>query len=497
VKGEAPRLFELARIVPARRDPIDRTALLAFSGRGASGRIDPEVSAAVESVAQRPGWRATEEQVAEAGTSERIVQVWGAGEHDAFDGRKLGRWVVRALEAARVAGAPRIRLLLPDHEAARGEVAAERVAREALLAGYSFDRYRAESAGARVREIELAPPPGREPGFARAVARAEAVAAGVVLARDLGNAPPNEANPEWMVARSRELARRIGAKIRVLGPADLARRGMGGLLAVGAGSKHPPRLVRIEVGEGPKTVALVGKGVTFDTGGISIKPAAQMEEMKWDKCGACTVLGIAEATSRMRLPLRLRLYLPLAENMPDGSAYRPGDIVRCGNGKSVEIVNTDAEGRMILADALSWASAEDPDDLVELSTLTGACAVALGLSGAGLFTPDRKLADELLGAAERTGERLWRLPLWPEFAEEMRGTHSDLKNSGGRWGGASTAAAFLSNFVSPVARWAHLDIAGPAYVGTPEAGRVRGATGYGVALVVDWLRELASRRSRR
>jgi leucyl aminopeptidase len=280
----------------------------------------------------------------------------------------------------------------------------------------------------------------------------------------------------------------------VLGPPELRRLGMGGLLAVGGGSAHPPRLVRIEIGRGPRTVALVGKGVTFDTGGISIKPAAQMDEMKWDKCGACAVLGVLEAAGRLELPVRLRAYLPLAENMPDGSAYRPGDIVTCANGRTIEILNTDAEGRLILADALSWAAREKPDHLVELSTLTGACVVALGQFGAGLFSPDDDLAGALLGAAEAAGERLWRLPLWSEFLDEMKGAHADLKNSGGRWGGASTAAAFLSQFMAPVESWAHLDIAGPAYVA--EGRAQRGATGFGVPLAIAWLDALPGARRR-
>jgi len=240
-------------------------------------------------------------------------------------------------------------------------------------------------------------------------------------------------------------------------------------------------------------VALVGKGVTFDTGGISIKPAAAMDEMKYDKCGACAALGVLRAAADLELPVRLRLYLPLAENMPDGAAYRPGDIVRCANGKTVEILNTDAEGRMILADALAWAAREKPDSLLEYSTLTGACVVALGHTGAGLFTPHDELATSLLIAAEEAGERLWRLPLWSEFLDEMKGVHGDLRNSGGRWGGASTAAAFLSQFVGDLERWAHLDIAGPAYVGGDGHGQ-KGATGYGVRLTVRWLRALGARR---
>jgi leucyl aminopeptidase len=275
----------------------------------------------------------------------------------------------------------------------------------------------------------------------------------------------------------------------VLTTRELARRRMGGILAVGGGSANTPRLVRLEWGGGERSVSLVGKGVTFDTGGISIKPATTMDEMKYDKSGACTVLGIARAVAELELPVRLRAYLPLAENMPDGAAYRPGDIVTCHNGKTVEVLNTDAEGRMILADALSWAAGEEPDYLIDYATLTGACVVALGQSGAGLFSHDDDLARALLDGAGAAGEHLWRLPLWPEFRRAMKGTHADLRNTGGRWGGACTAAAFLSSFVDGAGRWAHVDLAGPAYVGEAGSGP-RGATGYGVALTVHWLRSL-------
>jgi leucyl aminopeptidase len=198
----------------------------------------------------------------------------------------------------------------------------------------------------------------------------------------------------------------------------------------------------------------------------------------------------------LRLPLKLRAYLPFAENMPDGRAYRPGDIVRCLNGKTVEITNTDAEGRMILADAMAWAAAERPDTLIEFSTLTGSCVVALGHEIAGLFTPNDELAAELLAASQRAGEPLWRLPLAPQFLEEMKGHHSTLKNSGGRWGGASSAAAFLGEFVGGLDRWAHVDIAGPASGGHDAPGP-KGATGYGVAWVLEWLRQLAPAAGRR
>ncbi|MDP9122987.1 MAG: M17 family metallopeptidase, partial [Acidobacteriota bacterium] len=306
--------------------------------------------------------------------------------------------------------------------------------------------------------------------------------------RELANSPGNVASPAWMEERAQELSETNGLGVAVLDAGELARRGMGGLLAVGSGSAHEPRLVRLSTGhEGPR-IALVGKGVTFDSGGISIKPAADMELMKFDKSGACAVLGIMQAAAALGLPARLEAYLPLAENMLSGSSYRPGDIVRCYNGKTVEIGDTDAEGRMILADALALAVEEGAETLLEYSTLTGACVVALGHQAAGLFTPDDGLAAELVAAAAASGERLWRLPLWAEYLDEMKGTHADLRNVAGRWGGASLAAAFLSQFVGKLHSWAHLDIAGVAYLRAEDGRPGSDATGFGIASTLHWLR---------
>ena len=473
-----------------------RSVVGVFAGRSpAAAELPEEIRSAVAAARAHQGWRGAEEQVLELTTrSGRTVQVRGLGEASAFDARKLHGLLERAVEGARAAAARRLALYLPDHPASVGEQAAARATREAALLGYRYDRFLSRPEKSPLRALLLVPTRASLAAWRAGAETGRAIAAGVAWARELANTPPNVATPAWMAEQARSWAKRHRARFTVLGPAQLRRRGMGGLLAVGGGSAHPPRLVRIELGRGPRTVALVGKGVTFDTGGISIKPAAQMDEMKWDKCGACAVLGALEAVARLRLPLRLRAYLPLAENMPDGTAYRPGDIVRCANGKTVEILNTDAEGRMILADALAWAASEKPDELVELSTLTGACVVALGPTGAGLFSPHDGLAAALLEAAEAAGERLWRLPLWSEFLDEMRGAHADLRNSGGRWGGASAAAAFLSQFVGATERWAHLDIAGPAYVGEGKAKR--GATGYGVALTVGWLGRSGARRRR-
>jgi leucyl aminopeptidase len=480
-------------VVAGRRLPAaDPLFVGVFVGADAPESLGRREREAVGRLLGRRGWKAEEGRAVRAELAGgRPLTVYGLGKSAEFEPRKLRKLIETAIGEAVAEGARGAVIALPEHECARGEAGGAAAARFSALGSYRFERFLSEPKRRALRTVALLPPAGEGVPFRHGVEVGLAVAAGAAWARELGNTPPNEATPAWMASRARELVRRHGARIQVLGPPELRRRGMGGILAVGGGSSNPPRLVRIEMGRGDRTIALVGKGVTFDTGGISIKPAASMDEMKWDKSGACTVLGILEAAARLDLPIRLRAYLPLAENMPDGAAYRPGDIVRLANGKTVEITNTDAEGRMILADALAWASSERPDALLEYSTLTGACVVALGPTGAGLFTPDDELAGELLDAAGSAGERLWRLPMWEEFLDEMRGAHSDLKNSGGRWGGASTAAAFLSQFVGDQRRWAHLDIAGPAYVG--EGREKRGATGYGVAFTIGWLRRLAGR----
>lgn len=439
---------------------------------------------------RRPGFRGAENQRAEGAEAAAVLALHGLGPRARFDDRKLAAWLARALDELRLAEVDEAYLGLPDHPTCRG-AAAERILRRVALGGYRFDQFKSERPPSHPKSVVVLPPVGDEETYRQALELATPLAASVAYARDLANTPANVAGPAWMEAQARTLSQERGCTIAVLDAAALAARGMGGILSVGQGSAQPPRLVRLEWGTRGPVISLVGKGVTFDTGGISIKPAQHMEDMKFDKSGACTVLGVFHAATALDLPVRLRGYLPLAENMPDGASYRPSDILRCYNGKTVEVVNTDAEGRLLLADALALAAEEKPDKIVEFSTLTGACVVALGFHGAGLFSPDDELAGGLLAAAEASGERLWRLPLWAEFGEEMKGNHGDLKNSGGRWGGAATAAAFLAQFVGGHPSWAHLDIAGPAQE-PGEGAAASGATGYGVPLAVHFLRTLAS-----
>jgi leucyl aminopeptidase len=320
----------------------------------------------------------------------------------------------------------------------------------------------------------------------------QALRAGIRIVRDLSNAPSNLITPTHLAEHAVQVAKSVGVKSTVYGRKEIERMKMGGLLAVNRGSAEEPRFIVLEYApkKARKHVALVGKGITFDSGGISIKPAEKMEEMKFDMCGAAAVIGTIEAAAKLELPVKITGVIPSTENLPSGSAYKPGDIITMMNGKTVEIVNTDAEGRMILGDALHYASKLKPDHLIDYATLTGACVVALANEAAGLFSNDDDLARKLIECGERVGERLWRLPVWDEYKELIRSEWADMKNSGGRWGGAITAALFLKEFVD-CPSWAHLDIAGTAYAEHETPREVRGATGAGVRVTVAFLESLS------
>ena len=323
-------------------------------------------------------------------------------------------------------------------------------------------------------------------------ATARAISVGVNTTRELGNMPSNLLTPEKLADRAAEVAKETGVKCTVYGLKEIQRMKMGGLIAVNRGSDLEPRFVVMEYTprRAKKHVALVGKGITFDSGGISIKPAERMEEMKFDMCGAAAVIGTVQAAATLELPVKITGIFAATENLPSGSAYKPGEIITMMNGKTVEIVNTDAEGRMILGDALHYASGLKPDHILDYATLTGACVVALASDAAGLFTDDDELARKLIECGERTGERLWRMPLWDEYKDLIRSEWADMKNSGGRWGGAITAAVFLKEFVD-CPSWAHLDIAGTAYAESETLREAKGATGYGVRVTIEYLQSLS------
>ncbi|MFN2442083.1 MAG: leucyl aminopeptidase [Thermoanaerobaculia bacterium] len=325
----------------------------------------------------------------------------------------------------------------------------------------------------------------------RILHQASVIADSVRLARDLGNAPGNEITPARLGERAREVAKEAGLQCTIHDRKQIEKLGMGGLLAVNQGSAEEPRFIVLEWAprKAKKIVCFVGKGITFDSGGISIKPAEKMEEMKFDMSGAGTVLGILRAVAMLELPVHVIGLIPSTENLPGGKAYKPGDIIRTMSGKTVEIVNTDAEGRMVLCDALHYSIRYKPDHLIDFATLTGACVVALGHEASGLFSNDDELAQLLISASESAGEPVWRLPEWDDYKEYIRSEWADMKNAGGRWGGAVTAALFLKQFVQ-CPSWAHVDIAGTAYTESENARDPRGATGTGVRMALRFLETL-------
>jgi leucyl aminopeptidase len=333
---------------------------------------------------------------------------------------------------------------------------------------------------------KLLPQQGDAAALRRGIGQGEAAVLGCRAARRLVNLPPNHLTPALLADEARSIAAEAGLKATVFGPAQLKRRGMGGILGVGQGSRNEPCLICLESRTAPRgapTVALVGKGVTFDTGGISLKPGPKMDLMKSDMAGAAAVLGAAAIISARRLPVRLIALVPAAENMPDGQAIKPADVLDMASGLTVEVINTDAEGRLILADALHHACRKKPDFVVDMATLTGACVVALGHDFAGVMGTSGELIEILEQAGGETGERVWPMPLIDAHRESLKSTVADIKNLGPREGGALTAAAFLSYFVPEDIAWAHVDIAGPAW--TDKAGPLgpRGGTGFGARLL--------------
>jgi leucyl aminopeptidase len=318
-------------------------------------------------------------------------------------------------------------------------------------------------------------------------------ARGENLARDLQQRPGNIATPSFIADRAREVAEQLDLKITVFDRAQMRDENLHALLAVAQGSQEEPRFVVLEYNGGGdgRPLVLVGKGVTFDTGGISIKPADRMEEMKYDMSGAAAVIGAMHAIAQLGLKANVIAVTPLTENMPSGTALKPGDVIGSHNGKSIEIVNTDAEGRLILADALSWVSRYNPAAIVDCATLTGACVIALGHHAIGLMGNNGQLIDQVRAAGQRTGERCWPLPLWDEYREQIDSTVADMKNSGGRAAGAITAGWFLKEFVADETPWVHLDIAGTAYRDEAAPYLRKGAAGLPTRLLIDWVRARA------
>jgi leucyl aminopeptidase len=437
--------------------------------------------------------------------TKRILLV-GAGKRSELSAERIRRAAAVLARATRGSGLGRVALIEPDPEVYAhfamtpdenpwemfGMAAAEGI----LLGLYRYDKYRtanADSGEAPALFTILTESPSRRPSIARGAALAATVCEATCLARDLENAPPNELYPESLAAAARRAGRSSGFRVKVLDAKAIRRLAMGGLQGVAAGSSRPPRFIIMEYA-GPfgrgKPVVLVGKGVTFDAGGISIKPSAGMAEMKMDMSGAAAVIGTMQAAARLKLPGRLIGLIPATENVLGGAAFKPGDILRHHNGMTSEIDNTDAEGRLILADALSYAARYEPALIIDLATLTGAVVVALGHFVTGMLGTDEQAMAALSASGKRTYERVWELPLYPEYEKLIASDVADVKNSGGRWAGAITAALFLKKFVGG-RPWVHLDIAGTSIIEEASDYIPRGGSGVGVRLLMDFLRHRA------
>ena len=417
-----------------------------------------------------------------------LVGVGERAEADAEALRKAAAAVVR-----HAAGTRKAVTTLPQALPADPAAAVRAVTEGALLAAYRFDKYkRAGSDGspppAVLAALALVPVKAPRAALARAVAAGQARAAATNLARDLSNEPANAMHPADLAAAARRLLAGKRVTVKVKDERELAKEGFGGIIGVGQGAEHPPRLVELRYRPQRATgeVVLVGKGITFDSGGLSLKPADSMKTMKTDMSGAAAVVGTMSALADLDVKVAVTGYLAAAENMPSGRATRPGDVLTMRNGTTVEVLNTDAEGRLVMADALALGAAAKPDAIVDVATLTGACVVALGTRYTGLMGNDEALATELLGAAADAGEPTWRLPLPPEYKKELESDVADLKNVGDRYGGALTAGLFLQEFVDG-RPWAHLDIAGPARAEADDGYLVKGSTGVATRTLLSWL----------
>jgi leucyl aminopeptidase len=438
----------------------------------------------------------------------RLVLI-GLGPRAKYSAEAVRRAAAESVKGLRGKGAPRVGFALPSFVA--GGVDAEKAVRAiadgAVLGGYEFYQYKASfDPGVEEATIFLgAPARARRATLARALEEERTIAEATVWTRERLNLPPNVAYPERIAEEARKLASELGLKVTVFDEASLAKMGCGGILAVGSGSAHPPRMIVLEYAgrprgrAPPRTIALVGKGITFDSGGISIKAAPQMSHMKFDKSGALAVLGTVRAAAQLKVAPRVVGILCCAENLPSGSSYRPGDLVRTFGGKIIEVLNTDAEGRVVLSDGLSYADATyRPDALIDIATLTGGEVIALGDDTAGLVSNDERLARELLAASAATGEPLWRMPLTEYHRELVRSEVGDVRNSIElTLASMLVASAFLEAFVGD-RRWAHLDIAGPAYTTLSTrkyqpAYQNWGATGFGVRLLCRYLLDTAAR----
>jgi leucyl aminopeptidase len=479
---------------PAASADVD--ALIVGLVQGESG---PVLAEGADGIAEAFGGRLLEQLIAvgATGKADEVTKIptGGAVTAPVLVAVGLGKAADRTGDRVRRASGAAARALAGTGSAhsTLGAVDLAAAAEGSVLGAYTFTEYRRSNGKAPLGRVELA---GGAPEDTAVIERAAAVAQAVVTTRDLVNTPPNDLYPATFAERAAALAADAGVEVEILDEQALANGGYGGILGVGQGSSRPPRLVRLTWagGDAPRArVALVGKGITFDTGGISIKPAANMDHMTSDMGGAAAVVATTVLAARLNLPVAVTATVPMAENMPSGASYRPGDVLRMYGGTTVEVLNTDAEGRLILAEAIVRAAEDSPDLLVEVSTLTGAQQVALGMRTAGIMGTE-ELRDRVAALGRSVGEDAWAMPLPDHLREGLDSRVADIANvTGNRWGGMLAAGIFLREFVPDGLPWAHIDIAGPSFhSGGPYGYTTKGGTGVPVRTLAALLQELAT-----
>ena len=464
---------------------------------GAAGRVDKASGGLVREVLESGDFEGKKGQIAVVYTRGAIparrILLLGLGKKKEFNLEKSRRAFSRAAQRARDLNLKGLATSVDFGDIGQppGRLA-EALVEGVLLGLYHFLPYKTakEEVRAGMKELVILEDRGKAFGEVKdAAKRGQVISEAVYFSRDLASTPSNEMTPAILSGRAKELGKKRGIKVSVLDVKGMKKAGMNALLGVARGSHEPAKFIILRYGGASKKerpVVIVGKGITFDSGGISLKPADSMDEMKADMSGGAVVLGVFKAASELRLPINLVGLIPATENLPGGGAYKPGDILRSLSGKTIEIVNTDAEGRLLLADALTYAGRFNPAAVVDIATLTGACVIALGEDVIGMLGTDEKLKNRIREAAEETGEKLWELPLWEDYADLIKSDVADLKNTGGRAGGAITAALFLSRFVGKYP-WVHLDIAGPAWRKKGKPYIPKGASAIGVRLLVRFL----------
>ena len=456
---------------------------------GFASALDGQLDGLIRELKDNEEWKAKSGQITvlyrPPGLPVGRLVLLGAGPRERYDAGSIRDLTVQAVR--RVKGFNLKRVAVYHDSQLEPTLAARAAVEGVVLAAYDPDEYKTQNKSKTFLEemVFASDQPLDVEAVERAMQRGEVLAQATNLARMLVNKPGNRMNPAVLASKAEEIAEKSGLEIEVLGEPEMEKMGMDAVLAVARGSDAPARFIVLKHwgADDPEEApfALVGKGVTFDSGGLSLKPAKSMEDMKSDKAGACAVLGAMQAIAQLQAKRNVVGIIPAVENLPGGRAQRPGDVIRSMNGKTIQVVNTDAEGRLILADALTYVQAFNPRYILDIATLTGACVVALGHVRAGLFCNDDELCQETLAAAERSGEKLWRLPLDDVYYKDIESDIADVKNAGSRWGGAVTAAKFLQHFVDD-RPWCHIDMAGMALY---EEGQETGPTGFGVRTMAE------------